>query len=1047
MKMKMYLKWLNLFIASVLSIGIMTAQTTRVRGIVVSEEENNPVIGASVLIRGTNVGGVTDVNGVFDISNVPSSARTLVVSYLGMVTQEVTIAPGILNILLRSDSKVLDEILVVAYGTVKKSAFTGSAAVIGEGKLIAPAASFDKSLAGQVAGLQVISSSGQPGSSSSFRIRGSGSLSASNEPLYVIDGVATTTMEYSEIAELNTSNSNILSSINPNDIESITILKDAAAAALYGSRAANGVVLITTKSGKAGKAKVNLNARYSWATLAKAYETINSAQYYKQLFTGYINAGRSVEEANRLAQGAITHNPYNVEYPLDANGNAVSGGAIVVDNNWQDAVFKTAPTKDYNININGSTDKTDYFFSVGYTDQDGIAPAGDFKRYSGKTNINTQVTSWFKAGLNATFSQSIQNTTMAGSAGAGPLNNALAFTNAVPIYIIDTQGNPILDADGKKQYNFTNPVNLDFNPLAIPFMDTHRSKFYRLLASAYANITFFKGLDFKTVISPDYISTDEHRYWNKLHGNGPAYNGRLDKYHHTDVMYTSTNTLTYNNVFKNIHSVNAMAGMEYWESTYETLYAGGRDLLGNMQELAAASGSFSPSSNTTKEVLISYFGRVEYAYANRYNISGSLRSDGSSIFGTETKWGTFWSLGASWRINQESFLKEFESLDNLKLRLSYGTSGNKSGLTRLSNDLVRYASLGLWTVSADYLYGNNAGAGHTQLANALLSWEKQAMFNAGVDFSFLNRFYGSIDYFHKTSDGLLYDFPLALSNGFDNITLNAAKTANYGLELDLGANILTGVFKWNASLNASFIKDKINDLNGQDDVRMTSNQKIWSIGGSQYEFYMPTWVGVDPQNGDALWYVVDQNGNRTTTNVFSQATYEKQGTSTPNVYGGFTNTFSYKNFDLSLQLNYTIGGKIYDGLYASIMHEGSKMGTNLHIDALNVWTTPGQVTDVPRFIINNTSGSNSLSSRFLYDATNFKVKNVTLSYTLPRNLGEFSKVFSNAKLWASADNLYTIFTSDYKGYDDLDIYGIHGYRLYPITPAPRTLSIGANLTF
>lgn len=623
----------------------------------------------------------------------------------------------------------------------------------------------------------------------------------------MIDGVATTSTEYSSIAEENESSSNILSSINPNDIESITVLKDAAAAALYGSRAANGVVVITTKSGKEGKARVNFNAQFSWSKLGKAYDMMSSADMYKMIYQGYRAKGETMEEANASAQGALTHNPYNVENPLDENGNVVDGAKLVVDTDWQKEVFRTAPSQDYNMNVSGKNDKTNYFFSIGYTKQGGITPASDFKRYSAKANINTKVNRWFNAGLNVTFSHSIQNTTVESSAGASPLYNALSFPNAVPVYIVDNEGNPVLDENGNKQYNFTNPVSRDFNPLAIPLMDVNRSKFYRLLASGYAEITFFNGLSFKTVFSPDYVSTDEHRYWNKEHGNGPTYNGRLDKYHHVDLMYTSTNTFNYTNVFKDVHSLNVMAGMEYWQSTYETLYAGGRGLLGDMQELAGASGSFSPSSDTTKETLISYFGRAEYAYKDKYNFSASLRADGSSIFGADTKWGTFWSLGASWRINQEDFLKDIEWIDNLKLRLSYGTSGNKSGL-------ARYASLGLWTTSADYLYGSNIGVGHEQLVNALLGWEKQGMFNVGVDFSFWNRFYGSVDFFNKTSDGLLYDVPLALQNGLSSITMNAAKTSNTGFEIVLGANILRGPLVWNMDLNASFIKDKIKSIGG-----------------------------------------------------------------------------------------------------------------------------------------------------------------------------------------------------------------------------------------
>lgn len=1038
MKRKLTLMLALLFVWT----GVAWSQGVTVKGVVTSEEDGLPIVGASVLVKGTTQGTITDVDGNFMISGVKADSKTLIVSFVGMKSKEVAIKKGELKIVMKSDAEVLDEVMVVAYGTVKKSAFTGSATVVDQDKIKSPAVSFDKSLAGQVSGVQVMSNSGQPGSGTSFRIRGSGSLKASNEPLYVIDGVATTSTEYSSIAEENESSSNILSSINPNDIESITVLKDAAAAALYGSRAANGVVVITTKSGKEGKARVNFNAQFSWSKLGKAYDMMSSADMYKMIYQGYRAKGETMEEANASAQGALTHNPYNVENPLDENGNVVDGAKLVVDTDWQKEVFRTAPSQDYNMNVSGKNDKTNYFFSIGYTKQGGITPASDFKRYSAKANINTKVNRWFNAGLNVTFSHSIQNTTVESSAGASPLYNALSFPNAVPVYIVDNEGNPVLDDNGNKQYNFTNPVSRDFNPLAIPLMDVNRSKFYRLLASGYAEITFFKGFFFKTVFSPDYVSTDEHRYWNKEHGNGPTYNGRLDKYHHVDLMYTSTNTFNYTNIFKDVHSLNVMAGMEYWQSTYETLYAGGRGLLGDMQELAGASGSFSPSSDTTKETLISYFGRAEYAYKDKYNFSASLRADGSSIFGADTKWGTFWSLGASWRINQEDFLKDIEWIDNLKLRLSYGTSGNKSGL-------ARYASLGLWTTSADYLYGSNIGVGHEQLVNALLGWEKQGMFNVGVDFSFWNRFYGSVDFFNKTSDGLLYDVPLALQNGLSSITMNAAKTSNTGFEIVLGANILRGPLVWNMDLNASFIKDKIKDLNGENDVRMADYQKIWSVGGSQYEFYMPTWAGVDPDNGNPLWYKVNEDGTRTTTSNYSEATYERQGRSTPLAYGGFINTFSYKNFDLTIQLNYSLGGKIYDNIYAGMMHDGATTAQNMHVDALEAWTTPGQQTNVPKYAINNATNSASLSSRFLYDATNVKLKTITLSYTLPKNLGVFSKVISGAKLWVSADNLCTWFADKgYKGYDDIDIYGVQGYKTYPYSfPTPRTFSIGANLTF
>lgn len=474
------------------------------------------------------------------------------------------------------------------------------------------------------------------------------------------------------------------------------------------------------------------------------------------------------------------------------------------------------------------------------------------------------------------------------------------------------------------------------------------------------------------------------------------------------------------------------------ESTYEYLYAGGRDLLGDMQELDVASGSFSPSSLTTKEVLISYFGRAEYAFSDKYNASLSLRSDGSSVFGADTKWGSFWSAGFSWRMKHEAFLKDVDWVDNLKLRLSYGTSGNKGGLER-------YQSLGLWMVSSNYKYETGNGAWLTQLANTNLGWEKQKMFNVGVDFSLWNRFYGSVDYFNKVSDGLLYDLPISSEAGLTTIKMNAAKTANHGIELVLGAQVLRDApLKWNMELNVSFIKDKIKDLYGDNDIQQTAYQKIWSVGGSQYEFYMPTWVGVDSSNGQPLWYKVADNGTRITTSVYSEATYERQGASTPDMYGGLSNRLSYKSFDLSIQLNYQFGGKVYDGLYQTLMNGSSSFGTNMHVDNLNAWTATNTHADVPKIGIN--TASSSLSSRFLYDASYLKVKNITLSYTLPR-IPKFSEMVSSARVFLSVDNLATCFFSDYQGYGDLDIYGVQGYSLYPSIPTPRTWTMGVNVTF
>ncbi len=1015
----------------------------------VTDEHGEPVIGANVVERGVANGTVTDINGRFSLE-VRSDA-VLLVSYVGYLNQEVsTVGKTSLTIVLKENLKTLDEVVVVAYGTSKKSAFTGSATSIDNSKIQSPSASFDKSLQGQVAGLQVMSASGQPGSTSSFRIRGSGSLNASNEPLYVVDGVPiSANTKYSKLADFNSNSSSILATLNSQDIESITVLKDAAAASLYGSRAANGVVLITTKNGKLGKASISFNAQFGFTSVPKAYDMMSSAEFYRMKWTSHyeqkLQEGASANDAaisaNEFTQGAITFNPYNLDQPIDANGKLVNGARIIVDTDWQDEIFKTALTQDYNVNVTGGNEKTNYFFSTGYYDQEGMTPSALYKRYSGKGNISTDVTPWLKAGMNITFSHSIQNTEVGGGAGASPLYNALLFPNGVPVYLTDREGNPILDQFGNKQFNFKNPTSLDFNPIAIPQMDINRSKIYRFLASAFLDIELYKGLNFKTVFSPDYIHYSESSYWNKEHGNGPAYNGRADRYNTTDLIYTATNTLNYNTRFEDLHDLNAMIGFEYWQSDYERLEAGATSFpLNNMHELSSGASALSPESKSTKETLISYLGRIEYTYNNRYNVSFSLRSDGSSIFGTKNKWGTFWSAGASWRVEQEDFMKSVDWLDQLKIRLSYGTSGNNQGLDR-------YQSLGLWDSGSDYIYGTSSGTGHKQLANPNLKWEKQAMFNIGADFRFLNRFYGSFEYFHKDSKDLLYNYPLAASNGFESIMMNMAKVVNNGVELTLGAYILRDTpLKWNMDLNLSAIRDEIKDLFGDDQI-ISRTKKIWSKGYSQYEFYMPTWVGVDPANGDPQWVKIDANGNRGVTNVYSQATYEKQGRATPDFYGGLSTSLSYKGLNLSLRFAYNWGGLVYDALYSQIMHEGNRAGAQMHKDELMAWTPDNTHTNVPKYVNNNTNGSDGVSTRFLYDATNIKLKNVTLSYTLPSNLKPVSKVLKGAKVFVSADNLFTWFKDDWKGYDDLDVFGIGGYNTLTAIPLPRTFTMGFNLNF
>ena len=1020
------------------------AQNITVRGGVTDSSTGEPVPAASVVIDGTTNGVIADINGNYSIT-APSNG-VLVVSSIGYDTQLIPVnGRSQINVSLDPSSEYLEDVLVVAYGTAKKSSYSGSAEMVrAEDLAQRPVASVEQALQGKVAGLQVTSASGQPGAATTFRIRGTGTLNASSEPLYVVDGVATTSTNYSKNADDANTTTSILSSINPQDIESITVLKDAAAASLYGSRAANGVVIITTKSGKAGQGHVNFNAAVGMSAVPKQYRMASSTDYYKLVYANYLETaqknGKDYLWANQQAQGTFSWNPFNIDAPFDANGNLVSNAVNIINTDWQDEVMQRGWSQDYSISYSGGTDKVSYFFSGGYFDQTGTTPTARYTRYSGKANIDAQINSWLKGGMNVVFSYATQNSEVSQSAGASPLYNAVSFPNAVPVYMVDSNGKYILDAEGNKQFNWINPASRDFNPVALPYMNTNKANTARLLASLYAEVKIMDGLTARTVFSPDYVSVYDIFYWNKYHGDGPAYSGRGGRTQTSDLMFTSTTTLNFNRTFAEKHSISAMAGYEYWQSRITRFDGTATGFAFDfMTELAGASSPQSITSWYTDAALMSWLGHAEYNYAEKYFLSASFRRDGSSVFGEDNKWGNFFSVGASWRAKQEDFLKDVDWLSDLKLRASYGTSGNNAGVGR-------YQSLGLWTAASTYQYGDNSGLAHTSLSNPALGWEKQKMLNVGVDFGFLrNRISGSLEFFKKTSDDLLYDFPLPAGFGITSVMMNLAKVQNQGVEFVLNATpVQAGAFEWDVNFNFSYNADKILDLAGDDDITMGDTKKIWKVGHSQYEFYMPTWMGVDPANGDPLWKL--DNG---TTNNYSVADYEMQGRATPWGFGSLTNNLSWKGLNLSFMFYYNLGGKFYDSLYANMMHEGNNSGKNINADELRAWTPSNTKTDVPKFINSNDNASNSPSTRFLYDATYLKLKIVNLSYSLPASLLKKTRIISGARIYLNADNLFTVFKDKrYKGYDDIDIFGVGGYDAYAnYIPLSRTYTLGVNITF
>lgn len=552
-----------------------------------------------------------------------------------MQTQEVAVAPS-LRVILKSDSEILDEVTVIAYGTAKKNSLTGSVATIKSSDMEKlPVTSFEKALQGLSPGLQIASVSGQPGSSTQVRIRGIGSMSASSTPLYVIDGVAIEAANLSEVA--NTSkygtSANPLSNLNPNDIESITILKDASAASLYGSRAANGVILITTKQGKKGQAKVSFKAQMSSSKLPSGgYNLMNASEHYALYYGGFYNnniaKGMSSEEAsaaaNKSTQSMYGRNPYNVANPLDASGDLTSGAQLMIDTDWLDEVFRTGMSQEYDISVNGGNEKSKYFISMGYMNQEGIVIGSDFERYSGRANVSTEIKPWFSMGINSTFSLAKQNTPVGGGGGASPLTNGIFLPNAVPVYDLDENFQMQYDENGKPLYNFKNPIFQDMNVISFAQTDKYATNTYRVLVNPYVDFNFY-GVHWKTSLSYDYINLDETQWYNAEHGNGKAAQGRLYKYAIWNNTFGLTSTLNYNFNIKEDHHFSVLAGYEIYNKEYKRTYAQGTKFpIGGLTELNVAATPQEVGSVTDKERMLSYFGRLNYDYQNKYFASFSI---------------------------------------------------------------------------------------------------------------------------------------------------------------------------------------------------------------------------------------------------------------------------------------------------------------------------------------------------------------------------------------------------------------------------------------
>lgn len=989
-----------------LSIGTMLAQT-QISGKVTSSEDGTAVIGASVKVAGTNQGTATDINGNFSL-NVAKGAK-IEISYVGMQTKVVS-ASNNMRVELDNDETTIDEVVVTGYGYQKKASFTGAASLVDGSALEKKSdANFVKALEGNVSGVQMNNSTSQPGTWGSVFVRGRGSLNSGTQPLYVIDGMPVNS-DYDGMSSSSNNWLDPMAGVNPEDIETVTVLKDAAATAIYGSRASNGVIVITTKKGSEGKMNINLDIKQGFTTTANNNMEYANAEETMDLFAKGFSAYYKL-------QGRTLS--YDDAYAYLTNYFGWDGKSSY---DWMDKISRTGYYQDYNLNIQGKTGKTGYYVSAGYLDTDGIVRGSDFKRYSGRANVESKF-GRYAIGANANYSFSIKNGSSQSTGGSYSNPTVAAISMMTPF-------DPFYDEEG----NYANISS--YNPLALTdskLGDIDESSNETINLNPYLQFDIWNGIYFKTNLGVNINNFREYNYWSAVYNpQGADYNGLGQQYNSRMTTITWNNILGWNKTFNTVHTVSAMLGQEMQrKSYYYEYYCGSNFPFANIGKTDLSTvGSWNDSEYYKRQArLASYFADVHYAYSDKYYVSASFRRDGSSVFGTNNRWGNFWSVGAKWRLSSEEFLKDNAILTNAALRASYGTVGNQ--------DIGWYAARGFY--SAGYNYNGQTGMVPTSTSNQDLTWETSKKFDVGFDLSFIKRIHLSFDFYHETTSDALMEVPLSYTTGLASAYQNIGKIRNYGIELDLKATVMhTKDIDWTAYANLTWNKNKVVKLASGDPIIGTYN--IVAEGKAYNTFYMREYAGVDPSNGKALWYL-NETGDETTDN-YNAAAKRYLGSPDPKVYGGFGTSFKWKGLDASLTFNYRLGAKVYDS-GARFTGWGMSFMTPLKDVAENSWTEDNPNAKYPQYIYSNPYYAASASSRFIYSGNYLRLSNITVGYTLPTEITK-KALMQKVRFYVSADNVYTWTASDFTGYSpDTYANGIIAWQY----PATTTFVGGIQITF
>ena len=1040
-------------------ILLSSAQNKQVTG-TVADAEGKPVAGATVMVDGTSTGTTSAANGRFSIS-APANG-TLTISFIGYQTQKVAVANrSNISVTLAEDTTSIDEVTVVAFGTKRKQDLVGSVSkvkstIIGNSQ----ATSVSNALEGAVAGLQIVSASGQPGKDADIVIRGVGSLSASNKALIVVDGVPF--------------NGN-LSDINPADIESITVSKDAVSNSLYGSRAANGVVMVTTKSGR--KDKMTVQFQGSWGVTTRAYKDYDMAtdqgEFYRLTWYGLRNTawagGASLAEAAQAASDGLlgelgNYNAFIIpdgEYLVGTDGKLNANARTRYDDLFADALFQNSFRQEYNASASGGNDKTDYYVSMGYLDNESYVLGSSYDRLTTRVNVNSQLKRWLKVGANVAYSKTTQNGVMELSGMASnPFDVARDWAPIFPVHAYDAEGNLKYNEDGTPMYDAGNgetdgtkerPTATNQNLINSLNEDTRKSVYHNLSSRTYVEVKFLKDFTFQANYSYDFTNLYNSQYYTPTIGDGASFGGRGTK------RSFNTSTTNFNQLLgyeKTIgeHNVSAKLGHEYY--AYRTDHFEGqktRFFDPDNGELDNGGKLEYIESNSVEHNIEGYFAMADYNYAHKYYVSGAFRRDGTSRF--KNRWGNFWSVGAAWRISAEDFMSGASSwLNDLKLRASYGTQGNENVIYESEEGYVYPYSYKLYQDQYAITWdGSSLGYTPKFYGNPDLTWEKQKTFDVGFDFRLWNRFYGSVEYFNRKTDDMLFQKTLNVSGGRPYNWENLGAMRNQGIEFELNVDIFKKKdFQWTVSLVGSHYSNKILTLPEENRAEGIVSKRYFKLmeGKSRYEYYTYMYAGMD-EKGNAMWYTDELDdagkptGNKTTTSTYADAKKYYLGKSAlPDFNGGLSTTLNYKGIDLSIATAFQFGGWAFDYSYLSGMSNSFYVGHNR-----DMWDTFNPETGTGKYPIwnadNSSNGYTQASDAHLVKATYFSIRNITIGYSFPKEW--MNKLgIGNIRIFLTGDNL--ALWSKRQGFDPrVSMYG--GNTDYGGYSPMRVISGGVNLTF